>query len=102
VLLSPNNDAFVVTRGMEVILAEKHMEVLRNASQEDLQPVSRQDQARNPERALKASHSLVYRFPFTVLGMATAEEYEAFVKKMKGSTEQALTAQELKAVGATA
>jgi hypothetical protein len=34
--------------------------------------------------------------------MATTEEYEAFVKKMKGSTEQALAAQELKAVGATA
>ena len=102
VLLGFNNNVVVVTRGMEVILDEPHMEVLRNASSEDLQAVDAVTQQRNPERALKAGHSLVYRFPFTVLGDASQAEFEAFISKMHGATERALQNEQLKAVGGTA
>ena len=102
VLLSFNNDAFVATRGMDIILDEPHMEILRNACSEDLQPVDAATQAINPERALMANNSIVQRFPFENKGEATREEFEKFIRDMRGHTERALQAQRLKAVGATA
>lgn len=102
VLLSWNNDAFVATRGMDIILDEPHMEILRNAASEDLQPVDKITQSRNPERALKAGPSMAHRFPFTVLGDATKDDFEQFMRKMRGETEKALHQEQLKAVGATA
>ena len=102
VLLSFNNDAFVANRGEVIILDEPHMEVLRNAANEDLQPVDKITQSRNPERALKAGRSLVYRFPFTVLRESTKGEFESFMSKMRGETEKNLQAEQLKAIGATA
>lgn len=101
VLLSFNNNAFVLNRGMEAILDEPHMEVLRNASMEDIQPVTAQESSMNPERALKVGHALSYRFPFTILGQATKEEFELFIRHMNAETEKSLRQQQLKTTGAT-
>ena len=102
VLLSVANDAIVVNRGETVILDEPHMEVLRNAKMEDMQPVDKQTQALNPERAIAASHAMAFRFPFTMLGEATAKEFEEFMALMRKSTIEYQERTQLKAKGATA